>query len=78
VFKPVLPSLHCNGGLEDCQLWMIECRGGMTPDAVADLPENRLATPVEDEAARRGEPHDDHVDDDHLGDDRSLGRRSPG
>jgi hypothetical protein len=58
VFKPVSPPPYLNGGPEEFLSWVIEGDADLRPGTVADILEDRLPKPVEDEAAWLGEGDD--------------------
>lgn len=64
VFKPVSPPPYLNGGPEEFLSWVIEAPDALRPGTLADLLEDRLPKPVEDEAAWLGEPDDEDGDED--------------
>jgi hypothetical protein len=55
VFKPVSPPPYLNGGPEEFLSWVIEAPDELRPGTLADLLEDRLPKPVDDEAAWFGE-----------------------
>lgn len=55
VFKPVSPPPYLNGGPEEFLSWVIEAPDDLRPGTLADVLEERLPQPVEDEAAWLGE-----------------------
>lgn len=57
-FKPVSPPPYLNGGPEEFLSWVIEASDDLKPGTLADLLEDRLPKPVEDEAAWYGEADD--------------------
>lgn len=71
VFKPVSPPPYLNGGPDEYLSWVIEAPDQLSPGALADLLEDRLPKPVEDEAAWLGEPDDE--DDPEADDDDEDG-----
>jgi len=74
VFKPVSPPPYLNGGPEEFLSWVIEAPDDLRPGTLADMLEERLPKPVEDEAAWLGEPDDDEDgDDDEDDEDDSFG-----
>ncbi len=62
VFKPVSPPPYLNGGPEEYLSWVIEAPEDMRPGTLADLLEDRLPKPVEDEAAWLGESDEEEED----------------
>jgi hypothetical protein len=64
VFKPVSPPPYLNGGPEEFLSWVIEAPDDLKPGTLADLLEDRLPKPVEDEAAWLGEADDDEDGED--------------
>ena len=73
VFKPVSPPPYLNGGPEEFLSWVIEAPDDLRPGTLADLLEDRLPQPVEDEAAWLGEPDDEDSDDDEDDEDSRSG-----
>jgi hypothetical protein len=63
-FKPVSPPPYLNGGPEEFLSWVIEAPDEMKPGTLADMLEDRLPKPVEDEAAWYGESDDEDGEDD--------------
>jgi hypothetical protein len=63
VFKPVSPPPYLNGGPEEFLSWVIEAPDELRPGTLADMLEDRLPKPVEDEAAWLGEPDLDEDED---------------
>ncbi len=63
VFKPVSPPPYLNGGPEEFLSWVIEAPDELAPGTVADVLEERLPQPVEDEAAWFGEADEDDGDE---------------
>lgn len=61
-FKPVSPPPYLNGGPEEYLSWVIEAPDDLRPGTLADLLEDRLPKPVEDEAAWFGEADDEDED----------------
>ena len=70
VFKPVSPPPYLNGGPEEFLSWVIEAPVELAPGTVAQVLEERLPQPVEDEAAWFGEVSDEDDEDDD--DDETL------
>jgi len=68
-FKPVSPPPYLNGGPEEYLSWVIEARDELRPGTLADLLEERLPKPVEDEAAWRAEADDGEDDEDYEEED---------
>ncbi|MDZ4760485.1 MAG: hypothetical protein SGJ21_05380 [Alphaproteobacteria bacterium] len=73
-FKPVSPPPYLNGGPEEFLSWMIEAPDALAPGSLADLLEERLPTPVEDESAWYGES--EGVDEDEGDEDEDEGEDS--
>lgn len=73
VFKPVSPPPYLNGGPDEFLSWVIEAPDDLRPGTLADLLEDRLPKPVEDEAAWLGEPDDDEDGDDEDDDEDEDG-----
>jgi hypothetical protein len=63
VFKPVSPPPYLNGGPDEYLSWVIEAPDDLRPGTLADLLEDRLPKPVEDEAAWLAEADDDEEED---------------
>jgi hypothetical protein len=61
-FKPVSPPPYLNGGPEEFLSWVIEASDDLRPGTLADMLQERLPKPVEDEAAWFGEPDEDSDD----------------
>lgn len=61
-FKPVSPPPYLNGGPEEFLSWVIEASDELKPGTLADMLEERLPKPVEDEAAWFGEADEDTSD----------------
>src|SRR5262249_33520181 len=57
-FKPVSPPPYLNGGPEEFLSWVIEASDDLRPGTLADMLQERLPKPVEDEAAWFGEPNE--------------------
>ncbi len=64
VFKPVSPPPYLNGGPEDFLSWVIEAPDELRPGTLADLLEDRLPKPIENEAAWYGEAEEDDEEED--------------
>lgn len=64
VFKPVSPPPYMNGGPEEFLSWVIEAPAELRVGSVAQMLEERLPQPVEDEAAWFGEPEEGDEDPD--------------
>jgi hypothetical protein len=73
VFKPVSPPPYLNGGPEGYLSWVIEAPDELRPGMLADLLEDRLPKPVEDEAAWYGESDDSEEEDLDADDDDEQG-----
>ncbi len=65
-FKPVSPPPYLNGGPEEFLSWVIEAPDELKPGTLADMLEDRLPKPVEDEAAWYGEADDDGDEEEDL------------
>ena len=64
VFKPVSPPPYLNGGPDEYLSWVIEASDQLSPGMLADLLEDRLPKPIEDEGAWFGESDGSDLEDD--------------
>ena len=64
VFKPVSPPPYLNGGPDEYLSWVIEASDQLSPGTLADLLEDRLPKPIEDEGAWFGESDGGDLEDD--------------
>lgn len=65
-FKPVSPPPYLNGGPEEYLSWVIEAPDDLRPGTLADLLEDRLPKPVDDEAAWLAEADEDGDEEEDL------------
>ena len=61
-FKPVSPPPYLNGGPDEYLSWVIEAPDALRPGTLADLLEDRLPKPVEDEEAWLGGEDEEEED----------------
>jgi hypothetical protein len=61
-FKPVSPPPYLNGGPDEYLSWVIEAPDELRPGTLADLLEDRLPKPVEDEEAWLGGEDEEEED----------------